>query len=141
MSFLSPPPRHGNLPVIPIAFGLMIVALFALVIGVCSIPDHKPGPAEAFEAHLAALDEGRLDDARALVDITCGKLEAGDVNAAKAALKQAGFTFQTAFRVSEVWLNSQKTEAILELDTPKRLPLPGIQGMMKVEGDWRLSCG
>ncbi len=117
----------------------MLTALAGIFYCVTSVPGS--GPDDAFRAHLAALDEGRIDDANELVDITCGKVTVEDVDAAKSGLGSAGYTFQTAFQVGEVWLNERGTEAILELQTPANLPLPGVQGMMKVDGEWLLSCG
>lgn len=118
--------------------GLLLIILSSLIFGSSSAPT---GPAEVFEAHLLALDEGRLEDANALLDITCDKVDRSALNAVKADFRDTGLTFQTAFRVSEVWLNERKTEAILDLNTSPRLPLPSVQGMIKVDGKWRLSCG
>lgn len=122
-------------------------ALMVLALGIVALAIYHDGSdphaaaAHSFAAHLRALDEGRVDDANALVDITCGKVDPVDVDAARAGLESAGYTFQTAFRVGEVWLNEGGTEAILELETPPNLPLPGVQGMMRVDGEWLLSCG
>ena len=118
----------------------VVILMLAVTVLVCSGASNAPGPAAAFEAHLLALDEGRIDDANALVDITCGKVTETDVNGARAGLEDVGYTFPTAFRVGEVWTNARGTEAILELETPPQLPLPGVQGMMKVDGEWLLSC-
>lgn len=129
--------------------GLAAGVLFLVVtfgVAVCMVTTLGGGtasdPRAAFEAHLLALDEGRLVGANALVDIACGRVTKADAEAAKAGLESAGLTFQTAFPVEEVWLNESGTEAILELAPPPGgLPLPGVQGMMLVEGEWLLSCG
>lgn len=126
---------------LPILLGVIVAALVAIILAVTFMGGQEAGPREVFQAHLLALDDGRLDDANTLVDITCGRVTEADLRAVKADLDDAGLTFQTAFRVSDVWLNERKTEAIVELDTPPNLPLPGAQGMMKVDGAWRLSCG
>lgn len=120
---------------------LMVFAFVMVAVAVCSIDSEGPGPVDAFTAHLQALDESRLDDANALVDITCGQIRRTDLEAAQNDLESAGLTFQTAFRISEVWTNERGTRAIIELDTPPQLPLPGVQGMALVEGQWMLYCG
>lgn len=123
-------------------FGGLLVVIFALTaFAVCSTNREGPGPADAFVAHLRALDEGRIADANALVDITCGQVRESDVAVAQADLASAGLTFESAFRVREVWTNQDGTRALLSLDVPQQLALPTGQGMALIDGDWLLYCG
>lgn len=108
---------------------------------VITVSSGRDSPQEVFEAHLQALDEGRLTDAQEFVDITCGQLNPSSIETAVRDLHAVGLTFQTAFPVKDVWTNQQETQAILELDVPPtRLPLPRTQLMMRVEGEWKLAC-
>ena len=121
---------------------LVALAVISFVLAAITIARDDTGPREAFEAHLRALDEERWDDANALVDITCEDYDATDAAAAGASLEELGLEFQTAFPIEQVWTNEQNTEAILELaPTAPDLSLPTTALMVKVDGDWKVSCG
>ena len=122
-------------------FALVIaLAGLGLIVGIISIRNDT-GPRNAFQAHIRALDEGRVDDANALVDISCAPVTEGGVQAAREGLESKGLTFKTAFHVSQVWVDEQDTKAFLKLDPPPGLSLPTHAEMVKVDGDWKVSCG
>lgn len=129
----------------PILFVVIVAVLLSVITATLftflTRSEHQPGPRQVFEAHLLALDEGRIDDANAFVDVSCNKITPATRSAVLVNLEAQGLTFQTAFQVSNVWMNERKTEAVVELDMPLQLSLQGVQGMTKVDGEWRLSCG
>ncbi len=100
-----------------------------------------PGPQQVFEAHLLALDEGRLDDALGYVDTaSCGTTAVDGAEEALASLKLLGYTFSTAFPVAEVWILVGGDKALLSVEFPTNIPLTSVQYMHRVEGDWRVAC-
>lgn len=124
---------------IPILISVCMAGLSALFITTYFAVGRKDdGPRQAFEAHLLALDEGRVDDANALVDSSCEHVAEEDVQEAGARLESAGLTFGEAFRVAEVWVNESGTEAIIELTSPEGLPK--VARLVKVDGEWLVSC-
>lgn len=134
-------PMRKEHKILLIAAGLMAFVLLMIGLAIQQSGGSDPDPAEAFTTHLRALDEERYDDANALVDITCGRLEPDSVNVARADLEDAGFTFESAFLVREVWTNRDGSRAVITLDVPRTLPLPTSQGMALIDGEWLLYCG
>ncbi len=98
------------------------------------------GPQQAFEAHLMALDEQNWELADTFVVARC---QAGGSEAREIAgqdLKSRGFSFVRAFVVDEVWFKDDGQTALLGLSTPANLPLPGVATMVRVDGEWLVSC-
>lgn len=117
--------------------GLLIAALLIFSRG-----DGSPalGPREAFEAHLAALDDRDWDEANSYVLEWC-EIDPADAEAAVEDLDASGFSFVRAFQIEEVWLNERGTVALLDLRTPPGLMLPSFAELELWEGEWQVSCG
>lgn len=130
---------------IAILMGVFLVMIFAafIVFGmlVGSGAESHLGPQQVFEQHLLALDEERLDDALAYVDIAvCGTTAVDSTPQALVDLKRRGHTFSTAFTVEEVWILEDGSEALLGLRTPPNLGLPNVVRLTQVDGAWLLMC-
>lgn len=130
-----------NIAIAALILGFFALALVPVIVYVVTAPPDKPGPGEVFEQHLAALDAGDYALAEALMDEEeCPGTLAESAPRAQEMLNRFGYTFVSAFRVRDVWLHEDGEYALIELDTPKNLALPGIAFMRKIDGEWRLTC-
>ncbi len=118
----------------------MMAALVAVLVLVDFGHENSVGPQQAFETHLAALDEQQWELADTFVVERCRNDNPVSRETAGQDLNRRGYTFATAFLVDEVWLNTDGRRALIGLATPANLPLPGVASMEQVDGDWLVSC-
>lgn len=122
----------------------VLLGLVATIVAFLMMVDfgigNSVGPQQAFEAHLAALDEQKWELADTFVVPRCRSDSIVGQETASQDLKSLGYSFSSAFVVDEVWINVDERMAWLDLSTPENLPLPGVATMERVDGDWMLSC-
>ncbi len=118
----------------------LVATIIAFLLLVDFGHEDSVGPQQAFEAHLMALDEQDWELADTFVLERC---QAGGSQAREVAgqdLKSRGFSFVHAFVVDGVWFKDDGQTALLGLSTPANLPLPGVATMVRVDGEWLVSC-
>ncbi len=118
----------------------LVATIVAFIVLVDFGNGNSVGPQQAFETHLAALDEQNWELADTFVLEHCQIDNDVSRETASQDLKRLGFSFSTAFVVDEVWLNVDGRRALLGLETPVNLALPGVASMERVDGDWLVSC-
>lgn len=135
-----------------VLFGITGLVTFGLLIGILLIIFGtlrsgkeviviNAGAREAFEAHLAALDDGDWELANTYFKDGCIIGFAASADDPAEALQQArdsGFSFSQSFQIEEVWFSEDGTEAVLGLRTPP--DLPDITTLELVEGEWLVTC-
>lgn len=86
-----------------------------------------------------ALDERDWALANTYVTERC-QVDLEDAEAAVDSVEDNGYSFSRAFRVDEVWFHESGVKALLGLDLPPGLLVPGVATMELVDGEWLLSC-
>lgn len=124
-----------------IAVSWSLIAIIAVTLIFLLSGGGSPSPAEVFNSHSLALDEGRYDDAEELLEPGCQQGAPEDIRSTirdfKSMLNLDGFS--EVYIVMGTWRHDDGEQAILELRAPAGLP--NIQPMVKIDGDWVLSCG